>query len=67
MTIPQLIQRGWIPRRERGDKAKIGELNRRSLQRFMDLPWRYEARSVELRIVHRRWMRRNGYRLGRAR
>lgn len=65
MSITEVIERGFVARNETGDAVKIAWLNQESARRFMDLQWVKEARRIDLRIVHRRWLRRNGLGLGR--
>lgn len=60
MTIKSVIERGFTTRRERGDSAKLAYLTKCSARRFMDLPWVMEARRLNLRAAHRRFLRRNG-------
>jgi len=61
MSINEVIGRGFSTRRESGDSAKIAWLNQDSARRFMDLQWVKEARRLNMRTAHRRWLRRNGY------
>lgn len=61
MTIRQVQAQGFNERHEVGDAAKLAWLNADSARRFMELAWVAEARRLNLRAAHRRWMRRNGY------
>lgn len=62
MTIPAILERGFQTRKEHGDSAKLSFLNSQSAMRFCTLPWVLEARALDLRILHRRWLRRMGLR-----
>lgn len=63
MTIRQVMDGGFHTRHETGSAAKVAWLNQESARRFMDLRWVMEARRIDLRTAHRRWLRRNGYKL----
>lgn len=60
MTIPQIRAHGFCTRREVGDSAKLNFLNTASARRFMELAWVLEARRLNMRRAHRKWLRRNG-------
>ena len=60
MTIQAIETKGATYRNEHGDTAKLRYLQEQTLQRFMDLGWVREARAIDLRAAHRRWLRRNG-------
>lgn len=66
MTIRDVINHGFNARHERGEVAKLAWLNQESARRFMDLQWVLEARRMDLRTAHRRWLRRNGLSTRRA-
>lgn len=61
MSITEVIERGFCTRRETGDSAKLSWLSQESARRFLDLQWVREARRLNIRTAHRRWLRRNGY------
>ena len=61
MGITQVIASGFHTRHERGNTAKLEWFNRDSARRFLELQWVIEARRLNLRTAHRRWLRRNGY------
>lgn len=61
MTIGQVMSHGFCERHEHGSTARLEYVNRESARRFMDLQWVLEARRLNLRTAHRRWLRRNGF------
>lgn len=62
MTARAVLMLGFHERKERGSSSKLEYLRRRSLERFMLLPWVLEARRLNLRTAHRRYCRRAGLR-----
>lgn len=60
MTIQRIQEHGLQFRNESGDPAKIVWQHEESRRRFLTLPWVLEARRMNLRAAHRRWLRRNG-------
>ena len=66
MTIPAILERGFQTRHEHGNELKLAYQRLESARRFMLLPWVMEARRIDLRTAHRRWLRRNGRQLRRS-